>query len=215
MIRAMRASRVPGRPGRRRPEYLPEIAILIALAAALGFFLLSRWANSPQVILAMGQSHAIHSTLVRQRSSLDAPVVEALRPSRTVIVMHYLTDPPGNCWFQLSEQDGAGYVLCRDMAPPKVTDADNGFGALEQWLIAVKEPGELPQGAMAIRDYSRRFPTSPHTEELMRLLAQRTRELSKDGTRQPATERTNGEQHRKIVRQNSKFLPRQLVSRPA
>jgi hypothetical protein len=185
LSRAKPPSLASSRRGHRPGQYALASVILMALGAASALVLYGHFQAVPTPTLPAGQSRTLYRTVARERPSVEARAVRTVKPSEVVKIFDYLTDPLGNCWFSVSGQSRTDYILCRDVAAPKVTDAEKGFAILQHWMVALDNPAELSEAAGATRAYGRSFPASPRTEQLARILAERTRKLSKDAGVQP------------------------------
>jgi hypothetical protein len=86
-------------------------------------------------------------------------------------------DELGQDWFQIRWGKGMAYVPVNSLAPPKGRSAEGGYLLLRASLINLTDPGELGDAADAVRLFRKSYPGDPHGEELMWILAERTREL--------------------------------------
>jgi len=112
------------------------------------------------------------------QAAADTPPVKDLRPGEVVTISACPHDLVGKRWFRVSAGDISGYVPAESLAPPKSTNPENGFMILRHSLMALDNPAVLDLATQAVDLYHASYPTSPHTDELQWLLAERTRQLS-------------------------------------
>ena len=173
------------------------------LAAGLVVFVLARSISTTKS--SIGQSYILEQASLRKEPSLRAPVIQKLEAAEKVNITQYAFDDMGNHWFGISGQGIDGYVLAREVAPPKATEPEEGSKALRHSLLALDNTAVLPEAAVAVDYFRSAFPASPHGDELRWLLAERTRALAEHSDRRQALLRRAGELYAKIAQGNGQF----------
>ncbi len=152
-----------------------------------------------------GESEVIRDTVLRQRASQDAPIVNDLHAAEKVTILGLSVDAQGGHWFRVAAGGVSGFVRVQEVTPPRGNDPEGTYEALRESLLVLSDPSALPDAKGAIQDYERKFSGSPHRDELEWLLAETTRrmaESSSGGTKLWAEAR---EEYRRIARGNGEF----------
>jgi hypothetical protein len=200
---------------RRQASYPAAVVLgsVLAAAAVVGVVVYTRLTPPSKPKGPIGQSYILGDAALRRDPSLRAPLIKDLHSPQIVIITDYVFDRLGNHWFGISSQGLSGYVLARELAPPKPREAETGSAVLRHSLLALEDPAVLPEAEAAVDYYQRVFLGSPHVDELRWLLAETTRKLA-DG--RPALRRRAQEEYTKIAEGNGEFAERarQMLARP-
>jgi len=194
----------------RRVKYpVPAVAGgAIAVAALLGLLIYTRLRPRSRPKAPIGQSYVLDRAALRRNPSLSAPVLQELRGPEIVNITDYVFDILGNHWFEISRKGSSGYVLARELAPPKASDPEAGYRLLRHSLLALERPESLTAAAEAVNYYQRVFPASPHGDELSWLFAETTRKLGEHSDRRQALLRRAEETYKKLAEGNGEFADR-------
>src|SRR4029079_6332510 len=81
-------------------------------------------------------------------------------------------------WYMVSDDGKELAVRVDDVAPPKVSEPEEGAKMLQAWLLQFDHPELAHDAVQAVNYYCSSFPTSGHCEELRWTTAQRLRYLA-------------------------------------
>jgi len=195
---------------RKQIKY-PVPAVLggaFVVAALLGLLIYTRLRQPSKPKAPIGRSYVLDQASLRRDPSPSAPVLQELRAPEIVNITDCVFDVLGNHWFEISLKGSGGYVLARELAPPKASDPEAGYKLLRHSLLALEGPESLTAAAEAVSYYQRGFPASPHVDELRWLFAETTRKLGQHSDRRQALLRRAEEAYKKIAEGNGEFADR-------
>lgn len=181
------------------------LGVLVILSATISIFLYLRRKGVFEPAPPAGQSYVLVDTSLRQKASLDSPPVKDLKSSEILDIADYTVDAAGNRWFQASSEGITGYVLIEDVAPPKTAHPEKGYALLRHSLLGLENPALVPEATQAVEYYRRRFPSSPHRDELIWLLAERARSLARDASERESLLGRARELYGKLAEGNSEY----------
>ncbi len=201
-------------PWRRVHRALVVLVGLVAVVTPVVYIRQKR-ASPKKPEEPIGQSYVLSRTSLRQAPSNDAPQIKDLQPPEVVDILAEAVDSVGNWWFRISSKGTRGYVRMRDLAPPKGTDPEKTFNLLRHSLLELDDPSILPEASAAAEYYRKAFPASSHVDEVMWLLAERTRQLAEHSERRQALLSSAKEQYEQIAQGSSEFAERarQVITR--
>jgi hypothetical protein len=180
--------RVDEGPAERRGGLTPGTYILVASGLAIVATIGALLHRQVKVYLGprpvIGQSYMLEDASMRRKPALDSPVIKDLSRSKVVGITGFETDETGQRWFRVRDQGINGFVLTNEMAPPKTTDAENGYALLRHSLLGMDDPEVLPEATKALDYFRAKFPESPHWDELEWLLAEQMRALAPESSQQ-------------------------------
>ncbi len=186
----------------------PIIALLgalVILSATIAIFLYLRRKGVFEPAPPPGQSYVLVDTSLRQKASHDSPPVKDLKPSEILDIEDFTVDAAGHRWFQASSEGITGYVLIEDVAPPKTAHPEKGYALLRHSLLGLEDPALVQEATLAVEYYRRRFPGSPHGDELIWLLAERARSLAGGASERESLLGRARELYAKLAGGNSEF----------
>jgi|GEM_PF-4371316 len=173
----------PKKLSRRQIATIAGTAALFIVAIVLIVYRIQKMAPKPHVV--MGQTYGLHETTLYRQPATTAPSIGDLQPGTVAEITDAEFDAVGNRWFEISSQGITSYVPAGEVAPPKGTDAENGFILLRHSLLSLDDPDVMSTQAVAAVDYyEKAFPLSPHLDEVQWLLADRSRALAERYGRQ-------------------------------
>ena len=204
-LRPVKTTRLRGRPSVSLHQVQVVAGVILVVAVALGIvYYLTRGTESKPARV-IGQTYVLAATSMRRQADDAAPPVKDLHPSEILDITDYTTDSVGNRWFRVATSGISGYVRAEMVAPPKSRDPVKGYEILRHSLLGLDNREALSAAAEAVDLYGNLFPSSPHTDELRWLLAERTRDIGERSGRPRALLASAREQYEKIARGNSEF----------
>ena len=197
----------PRKSSTREIATVAGVVALFVVAIVVIAYRIRKMAPKPH--LPIGQTYALHATMLYRQPSLTAPPIGDLQPGTVVDITDAPFDAVGNRWFEVTSQGVMSYVPAGEVAPPKGKDAENGFILLRHSLMSLDDPDVvMTQAAAAVDYYGKAFPQSPHLDELTWLLADKTGALAERyGRQRPMVERAR-EMYTRLAEGKSEFAER-------
>ncbi len=191
-----------------RPRVPSELVIIGMLVVVIGLILFIRLRPGPEVEEGpIGQSYVLHATSLYQDPSLNAAPLKTLNPPAVVEIFDDVVDALGKRWLHVTSEGIKGYVLARELAPPKGTDPERSFDLLKHYVQELDDPAVLPEATAAAEYYRRAFPDSSHLEEVTWFLAECTRRLAERNGQRALLDNAK-QQYTKIAEGKGEFAER-------
>ena len=197
--------RLRGRPpvSLRQVQVVAGVVLVVAVALGIVYYVTRGTESKPARVI--GQTYVLAATSMRRQADDAAPPVQDLQPPEVLDITGYRTDSVGNRWFRVATSGISGYVRTEMVAPPKSRDPTQGYEILRYSLLGLNNREALSAAGEAVDLYGNLFPSSPHSDELRWLLAERTREIGERSGHSRALLASAREQYEKIARGNSEF----------
>lgn len=158
---------------RRKVLWFSIAVFLTVFVLALSF---QRY-RPTEAVTVLGSSFVLHDVALRRSTSEQDPALGKLTPPAVVEITGVERDEQGQDWFQIQWGGGTAYVPVTSLAPPKGKDAESGHRLLRTSLTVLDDPGELGDASEAVRLYRSLYPGDTRGEELLWILAGKTREF--------------------------------------
>jgi hypothetical protein len=201
----VQTTRLRGQPSASLRQVLLVAGTALTVAVALGIVYYLTRGTEGKLARVIGQTYVLTATSMRRQADDAAPPVKDLHPSEILDITDYTTDSVGQRWFRVATTGISGYVRAEMVAPPKSRDPIKGYEILRHSLLGLDDSEALPAAVEAVDLYGNLFPSSPHTDELRWLLAERTRDIAGRSGQSRALLASAREQYEKLARGNSEF----------
>jgi hypothetical protein len=171
---------IPRERNRQQPDKMKAVVVAFSVFLVIVLFGINRMMRSNSATLSpvKATSFAVHNAALHLEASDQSGVGRAITNGTIVRLTRIVRDNTGRPWYMVTEDGKEMAIKVDDVAPPKVSEPEEGSKMLQAWLLQFDHP-ELAQDAVqAVNYYCSEFPTSSHCEELRWVAAQRLRYLA-------------------------------------
>jgi len=196
---------IPREP-RKRPDQTKAIAFALAVFLVIVLFGVSRLfrTTSPTVSNIRATSFAIHNTELHLEPTENAGVARAVANGSILRLSSVVRDNTGKAWFLVPE-DGKEFAIgAADIAPPKVSEPEEGSKMLQAWLLSFDRPDLAADAVQAVNYYCVEFSASPHCEELRWTAAERLRTVAQRSSKRSELLAQTRELYKAVASQNGR-----------
>src|SRR6266567_5139112 len=168
------------RDRRKQPDQSKAIAVALSVFLVIVLFGVTRLfrSTSPTVSNIRATSFAIHNTELHLEPSDNAGVARAVANGSILRLSSVVRDNTGKAWFLVPEGSKEFAIGANDIAPPKVSEPEEGSKMLQAWLLSFDHPDLAADAVQAVNYYCVQYSTSPHCEELRWTAAERLRTIA-------------------------------------
>jgi len=171
---------IPRERNRQQPDQMKAVVVAFSVFLVIVLFGISRMmrSNSSTISPVKATSFAVHNAELHLEASDESGVGHAIANGSIVRLTRIVRDNTGRPWFMVAD-DGKEMAIKVDyVAPPKVSEPEEGAKMLQAWLLQFDHPELAHDAVQAVNYYCSQFPTSSHCEELRWTAAQRLRVLA-------------------------------------
>jgi hypothetical protein len=171
---------IPRERNRQQPGQMKAVIVAFSVFLVIVLFGVSRMMRSNSATLSpvKATSFAVHNAALHLEASDQSGVGRAITNGTIVRLTRIVRDNTGRPWYMVTEDGKEMAIKVDDVAPPKVSEPEEGSKMLQAWLLQFDHP-ELAQDAVqAVNYFCSEFPTSGHCDELRWVAAQRLRYLA-------------------------------------
>lgn len=154
------------------------VSVGVFLAVFIGANLFTRYQqNMVSLPPKIASSYALRDATIYRDAIRSSAELGHLKPTDTVSIVGYRLAGQDLQWYQVDWEGQPAYTPAKDFAPPRIEKAD-GSKLLELAILQIRTPEVIALAREAVRNYRQKFPQSRDGDQLMWILAERTRELS-------------------------------------
>jgi hypothetical protein len=188
-----------------KPDQMKAIGVALAVFLIIVLIGVTRLFHST----GSGTASAVKATSFAIRNSiLHVQPAESSGTARTVpngTILHLsklVRDNTGRPWFMVLENGQETAISLNDVAPPKVSDQEEGAKMLHAYLIAFDRADLAPDAAQAVNYYCSEFQSSPHCEELRWVAAEKLRSMAQRSSKSSELLSQTREMYKALADQN-------------
>jgi hypothetical protein len=188
-----------------KPDQMKAIGVALAvflIIVLVGVTRLFHSNSSSTASSVKATSFAIRNSTLHIEPSESSGTARTV-PNGTILRLSRLVrDNTGRPWFLVLDDGKETAISLNDVAPPKVSDQEEGAKMLHAYLIAFDHPDLAQDAAQAVNYYCSEFPSSSHCEELRWVAAEKLRSMAQHSSKRTELLSQTRELYKTLIDQN-------------
>lgn len=140
-------------------------------------------ATSSSAVSVKATSFAIKNAILHVEPTLSSGTARTVANGTVLNLSRLVRDNTGRPWFLVLDNGTETAISLDDVAPPKVSDQEEGAKMLHAYLLAFDHVDLAPDAAQAVNYYCSQFPNSPHCDELRWVAAEKLHSMAQHSSK--------------------------------